>query len=333
MTQRIRPDDPRLTWQGAISLQSGDDWVAPWRLPYQERALFPPERLRERAQMPAGVRIAFHSDTTLLAGELAEPDPEFSRIDLCCDGTLVGSQELAGRDAFRFDDLSSATKWIELWLPQFGRLKLCGLEISEGASVAPFRDGRPCWITYGSSITQCRTAESPTQTWPAIVARTFGLNLTCLGFGGECHLDPMIARLIRDLPADLISLSLGINVYGGATMGPRTFRPAVIGYVQTIREKHPGIPLIVCSPIVSPPREETLNAVGFTLRMMRDEAAAAVEALQAHGDRNLHYVDGLQVLGPSSTHLLPDELHPNAEGYRLMGQNWCQVIADVLSRR
>ncbi len=30
MTQHIRPDDPRLTWQGALSLQRGAGWVQPW---------------------------------------------------------------------------------------------------------------------------------------------------------------------------------------------------------------------------------------------------------------------------------------------------------------
>ena len=94
---------------------------------------------------------------------------------------------------------------IELWLPQFGSFQLRNLEIDDGATLQPFADARPQWVTYGSSITQCRTAASPTQTWPAIVARQHGLNLTCLGYGGQCHLDAMVARMIRDLPADYIA--------------------------------------------------------------------------------------------------------------------------------
>ena len=56
MTQCIRPNDPRLSWPGAVSVQYTDEWAAPWHIPHQDRALFPPERLRERFQMPSGVR-------------------------------------------------------------------------------------------------------------------------------------------------------------------------------------------------------------------------------------------------------------------------------------
>jgi hypothetical protein len=330
----LQPDDSRLTWQGVVSLHRTDEWVAPWRLPHETRALYPPERLQERAQMPAGVRISFFSDATTVSGTLADIDPESARLDLCCDGVFVGSVEIAGRTGFAFDRLppnpTGQLRLIELWLPQFGIFRLCSLELSPGAGVAPVQDTRPRWITYGSSITQCRGAQSPTQTWPAIVARARGYNLTCLGFGGECHLDTMIARTIRDQPADLISLCLGINVYGGASLSPRTFRPAVIGFVQTIREGHPDVPLIVMSPIVSPPREETANVVGFDLPWMRQEVATAVRTLQDHGDASIHYVDGLQILGPDHAHLLPDDLHPNAEGYKLMGKNITRIFSNIL---
>ena len=185
----------------------------------------------------------------------------------------------------------------------------------------------PRWITYGSSITQCRTAASATQTWPAIVARESGLNLTCLGYGGQCHLDAMVARMIRDLPADYISLCLGINIQGASSLGPRAFRPAIIGAVQIIREKHPDIPLVLMSPICSPPREETPNAVGFHLKGMREEVRTAAEALQAHGDKHVYYVNGLSVFGTDYVHLLPDALHPDAEGYRVMGKNFITQVA------
>jgi len=276
--------------------------------------------------MPAGVRIAFRSDTTLVAGEIV-PYPEMAGIDICCDGELLGSAELDGRDRFRFDGLPAGEKVIELWLPQFGEFRLRSLELSDGVSVAPFEDKRPRWITYGSSITQCRAAASPTQTWPAIVARGHGLNLTCLGFGGQCHLDPMIARMIRDLPADYLSMCVGINIYGASSLNLRTFRPAIIGFVQIVRERHPDVPFVVMSPIYSPPREDTPNAVDMTLRIMREEVEAAVETLRAHGDRHLHYVNGLEILGPGYEHLLPDELHPNAEGYRVMGRSFLQKVA------
>ena len=71
--------------------------------------------------------------------------------------------------------------------------------------------------------------------------------------------------MIRELPANYLSLKLGINVHNAASMNIRTFRPAVIGFVHIVREKHPDTPLVVISPIFSPPRETTPNAAESTL--------------------------------------------------------------------
>lgn len=320
MTQLLQADDPRLTWQGIVSLERTQEWVMPWRIPYQEQILFPQDRFLGRAKMPAGGRISFYSNTTTLAGKILRADPESSPIDLCCNGEFIASRPLAGKTNFEFQGLAEGEKFIELWLPQFGEgFRLQSLHISEGAMVRLYDDTRPRWITYGSSITQCRHAESPVKTWPAIVGRKLGLNLTNLGFGGECHLDTMMARMIRELPADMISLCLGINIYGGATLAPRNFRSEILGFVRILREKHPNIPLILLSPIYSLGREDTPNAVGFTLKMMRAEISEALNALQAYGDHHVYYVDGLKMFGSKYAHLLPDDLHPNTEGYAIMG--------------
>ena len=329
MSFLLSPDDLRLTWQGAISLQHTDGWVMPWRIPYEDRNLFPPEALQQRAAMPAGVRISFHSNTVTVAGQI-EPYAETSLVDLFCDGHFQSSVELAGQKGFAFQDLPPGEKLIELWLPQFGEFRLRALELSDGATIAAYDDPRPRWTIYGSSITHCRTAERPSQTWPAIVAREHGLNLTCLGYGGNCHLEPMVARMVRDLPADFISIKVGINVHNNGSLNLRTFGPAIIGFIQIVREKHPDTPFVVVSPIYSPPREETPNAVGFSLQAIREEVAAAVSAVQAHGDTNIHYVDGLKLFGPDYAHLLPDELHPDAEGYKVLGHNFLREVAAPL---
>ena len=322
---QLKPDAPQLTWQGAVSLQKTEDWIMPWRTPHSAHVLFP-EPLLERSAMPAGVRISFRSNTTQVSGSIV-PQNESGMLDLCCDGEQIDSIDLKQKESFAFKGLSDSEKLIELWLPQFGQFQLRSLEIDDDATLEVFTDTRPRWITYGSSITQCRATASPTQTWPAVVARTHGLNLTCLGYGGQCHLDAMVARMIRDLPADYISMCLGINIQGASSLGPRAFRPAIIGAVQIIREKQPDIPIVLMSPICCPPREENPNTVGFHLKKMREEVQAAAEALQAHGDTQIHYVDGLSVFGADFVHLLPDDLHPDAEGYRVMGKNFVNVVA------
>jgi lysophospholipase L1-like esterase len=60
---------------------------------------------------------------------------------------------------------------------------------------------------------------------------------------------------------------------------------------------------------------------------MRQEVAEAVQVLRSHGDRHVHYIDGLEIFGPADARLLPDELHPNAEGYKLMGGRFVEKVA------
>jgi len=323
--KKIAATDERLTWSGAISLQTGDGSVTPWRLPWDELPLYPFETLHDRASRPAGVRIAFRSDTRFLAGTTGQNISDAS-LDLCVDGELLHSLPLEDADTFRFPELPAGEKLIELWLPQFHPFTLQSLTLDEGATLAPAALPRRRWITYGSSITQCKAAASPARTWPALVAREHQLDLTCLGFSSQCHIEPMLARLIRDRPADMISLCLGINVQGGASLNARTFRPAILGFVKIVREKHPTLPLAVISPIFAPERERTPNAVGLDLEKMREEIRVAVDTLQAFGDENVFYVDGLELFGPENAHLLPDNLHPDAQGYELLARNFSRLV-------
>lgn len=336
LTRSIPLDDPRLGWEGAVDVVHAADGTRPWRMPWREKGLWHPE-LVIRASMPAGVRIRLATDARTIAGTVVA-DAESSPIDVTSDGHLVASVPVAGRVAFRVDDLPAGRTGdghlpvVEVWLPQFGAFTMTGLEVDAGATVEAAPDPRPRWVTYGSSITQCRAAPSPTATWPAIVAERAGLHLTCLGYGGQCHLDGGVARLMRSLPASYLSICAGINIYGAASLGPRTFTSALTGFVQVVREGHPVTPIAIASPIWGVHRETQANAVGLTLPMLRDAVAEAVQALRAHGDRHVHHVDGLELFGESCAHLLPDDLHPNGAGYALLAERFLDRVATPLFR-
>ena len=328
MHQHIAANDPRLSWAGVISTEVSNKWVMPWRIHHQERELYHSE-LALRAAMAAGVRVTFQSDTTTIEGA-CNMFEDRGQIDLVVDDKLVASVSLANQSSFRFGNLGFGAKNIELWLPQFGETRLIDLKIDvESEILAKPSSTAKKWITYGRSITQCKTADSPTKTWPGIVARTRGYDLWCLGFGGQCHLDPMIARVIRDSEADLISMCLGINIYGSGSLNQRTFYPGILGFVKIVREKHPTTPIVLISPIYSPRRETELNDVGFSLRHMRHEVKRAYGTLKAHGDENITYVNGLDVFGSDKAHLLPDDLHPNNEGYGIMASNLLRLLPRI----
>ena len=161
-------------------------------------------------------------------------------------------------------------------------------------------------------------------------------------------LDQMVARTIRDAPADLISVKAGINIVNGDTMRERTFGPALHGFLDTIRDGHPSTPLVLVSPIVCPVVEDhpgptvpgsdgrfsvparaaDLAFGALTLQRMRAIAAEVVDARRAAGDANLHYLDGLTLFGADDAVDLYDGLHPTPAGYRRIGDRFHTLAFD-----
>jgi hypothetical protein len=204
-------------------------------------------------------------------------------------------------------------------------------------------------VHYGSSISHCMEADHPTGTWPAVAARAGGVDLFSLGLAGQCQLDQFAARTIRDLPADLISLKLGINVVNADSMRERVFVPAVHGLLDTIRDGHPETPIVVISPIICPAAEDhpgpTLPnlaghfdvvdrprdlAVGaLSLVRIRELLELVVTQRRAAGDANLHSLHGHRLFGADDVGDLPDGLHPNGAGYRRMGERFAEFAFSV----
>ncbi len=309
-------------FEGAVSVEKRGDGWKPWRLPYQDFDLFPPNGIGNHGEFCGAARIRFQTNTTSIVLHCSAVQSDV-KIDCMSNGQWIGTGSIAkGGKAVSWSNLLSGDKLIELWLPQRAAMIISHLEIDDEATAELVPDHRPKWIAYGSSITLCSDADSPTKTWPSIAAHRADFNVTSLGYGGNCHLEPMVALMIRELPAELITLCLGINIYGANSLGPRTFKAAIIGFLRIIREKHAETPIIVCSPIYAVEREWKENLVGFNIIRMREEIAEVVEMLQRRGDQHLYYRSGKDWFGEEDAYLLPDNLHPNSEGYRLMGERF-----------
>ncbi|MFI0443846.1 SGNH/GDSL hydrolase family protein [Actinomadura sp. 6N118] len=329
----------------SLTVEQGDGFVRPWRLPVDDLALHHPD-LVGMAAGPCGVRLCFRTAATRLAVDVEPvPPPDCDPTlmvwyDLVVDGELYTTH--AGgleRESLEFEGLPDGTKDIELWLPHVPGVRIGAVHGLDGAIEPPGPDERPRWIVYGSSITHGLEA-TPSCTWPAVAARLLGRHLTNLGYAGQCHLDPLVARMIAELPADHITLKVGINIHNKASLRERTFAPLVHGFLATLRDHRPDIPITVVSPIISPERETTAHtradrpdgvfeAEGdLTLQMIRDLLAEAVALRRARGDRSLAYLDGRELLGKDDAGRLPDGLHPDALGLRLMGERYAALAGD-----
>lgn len=358
---------------GAAELERTDRGLRPHRLPAWVRHQLPDGQLLGTEAQTSGVRVALA--TTATAVELVVRPLRFAyrgldrprgAVDLVVDGAVLASQPLTGGDAVEtdlatgasavvpgdpqtvtFTGLPAGDKVVELWLPHNEQVELVALRAD--APVRPAPDDRPVWVHHGSSISHGSNAATPTGIWPAVAARIGGAHLRNLGFGGSALVDQATARVVRDTPADLVSVKLGINVVNLDGMRQRTFLAAVHGFLDTIRDGHPDTPLVLVTPIFCGIHEDTPGPGAFdpaalaagqvrftanagadlsygrlTLRVVRETLATVAE--RRSDDPHLHLLDGLSLYGEAdaAVHPLPDALHPDAATHRLIGERFAR---------
>ncbi|MFG3104371.1 GDSL-type esterase/lipase family protein [Streptomyces sp. NPDC048182] len=363
--------------RGHLDLERTPHGLLPHRLPGRARRQIPDQQLAVVEAQPSGVRLVFRTRATAVELDTLPtkrvyegfPPPADGVYDLLVDGRLAAQATVAGGNVrlitdmvtqraelregpagtARFTGLPARDKDVEIWLPHTEITELIALRTDAPVEPAPDR-GRRVWLHHGSSISHGSNAEHPTGTWPALAAAGGGVELVNLGFGGSALLDPFTARAMRDTPADLISVKLGINIVNADAMRLRAFGPAVHGFLDTLREGHPHTPLLVVSPILCPIHEDTpgptapdpadgtprFKAAGdpaerafgkLTLAVIRAELARIV-AERSADDPHLHHLDGRELYGERD-HAelpLPDALHPGPEAHRRIGENFARLV-------
>ena len=222
----------------------------------------------------------------------------------------------------RFTGLPGHDKKVEIWLPHNETTELVALRTN--ARIEPVPDNsRKVWLHHGSSISHGSNADSPPSIWPALAASL-----------GD------------------VDLKIGIDLVNTDLMRLRAFTPAVHGFLDTIREGHPGTPLLVISPLYCPIHEDTPGPGAFdlsalaegkvsfratgdpaerkagklTLTIIREELRRIVQQ-RAADDPHLRYLDGLDLYGQLdfADPPFPDQLHPDGPAHRRIGERFAKL--------
>lgn len=365
---------------GIADLEPTDRGLKIHRLPAAARGQCSDPQLAMVEAQPAGARVALRTAATRIELDVLRTRPMYEGVaprpdgiyDICVDGQLSKEVRSSGGDILMMDiatgqfrkeegpiatilaeNLPAREKDVEIWLPHNELIQL--VELRSDGPVEPMPRTTPRWVHHGSSISHGSNAATPTGTWPVVAARGAKLDLYNLGLGGSALVDPFIARTIGSMEADVISISLGINVVNSDLMRKRAFGPAVHGFLDTIRARHPDTPLIVISPVYCPIHEKTPGpgapdfesgkmkfiATGdpaeiyrgkLTLEVIRDELSA-VFAQRKEQDANLFFLDGLELYGPSDNAEFPlaDNLHPGPQAHQRMGERFISVLNETLN--
>jgi lysophospholipase L1-like esterase len=357
---------------GALGFEEDSDgWVTPRRLPDWTINQFADGAIDRFSKFPSGVRLRFTTSADeislkvrvsrlVITGIADQVRP--AAFDLLIDGVenqtqhaengnilrltatapsvFVETLEVGEIDNLNFSGLGAASKNIEIWLPTSGIVEIAEVSATSEIFAAPV-DSRKRWLHYGSSISQCIEADRPMDAWALRAAQLLNLNITNFGLAGQCQLDGFVARSMAALPADVITLKLGINIVNADSMRERAFIPAVHNFLDILRESAPHTPIIIISAIWCPFHEEIpgptmIDGANLFGKERPEEFAAGALSLQRtrelleevvakRADTNIHFMDGLTLFGASDEGNLPDKLHPNSAGYRLMADRFAKA--------
>jgi lysophospholipase L1-like esterase len=358
--QWLRPDDNRLQWINVADWEQKTGGLQPVRVPKAWRDKWPPQTAF-RALSAAGMALRLRTDspkivlrfmfldapervgiTPEMAWELSRP-PYF---DVYRDGKFLanvpGKVHFYEQDLTLFDASSrnAGESDFTILLPHYYRnaeiaISAIGLE-KEARILPPSPDDRPVVLFHGDSITHGHGVTTPRETyaWQACeIANCRSLNL---GFGGSAWADTVVAEYIASRTDwDVLVLMLGTNSFGGTAAGkPETLEQYENKYdifLATVRAQHPNNPILCITPILSHGDiAGSKNRNGDTPQAYRDAIQRVVERRQKT-DLNLHFLDGLKLVGNPIDLLPTDQIHPNMAGSMRMAEGVSAALKPILA--
>ncbi len=99
------------------------------------------------------------------------------------------------------------------------------------------RSGKPI-VFYGTSITQGGCASRPGMAYTNIISRKLGVECLNFGFSGNGKMEKEVVDLLSEIDAAFFVIDCVPN------MKPEEIRERVIPLVETIRRKHPRVPIV-----------------------------------------------------------------------------------------
>jgi lysophospholipase L1-like esterase len=298
-----------LAWPAA------DDVAYPRADPADIRRL--PSDTWAAAMLPVGVRLEISGSARHINLEYVtrNPAPSYglaprSTFSVWRNGEQIDEREASiGSGTVRLL-LGEGSDRAIVYLPESLRPMVTRLDPIDG-TIEPAPQ-EPRWLAYGDSIAEGWVASTTPASWVSIVGRTRGLDAINLGYAGAARGEVVSAEQLARVEADVISVTHGTNCWGMIPFSSDMMRSTTEAFLRIVRSGHPGVPIVVASPILRPDAEDRPNRLGATLGDIRN---AMEEAVRAVGDELTTLVSGKDLL---PAHLLADGIHPNDEGHQVL---------------
>ena len=177
-------------------------------------------------------------------------------------------------------------------------------------------------VVYGSSILQGASASRPGMAYPARLSRSSGYNFINLGLSGNGKMEKEVAGMLANIDADAFILDCIPNP------SPKEITERAVGFVMTLREKHPDTPIIIIQTLI----RETGNfnqKARENVKQQNEAIAEQVEVLRKKGVKNLYFIKEDRFLGTDHEGTI-DGTHPNDLGFDRMLKKYKPAISKIL---
>ncbi|HRJ70996.1 MAG TPA: SGNH/GDSL hydrolase family protein, partial [Terrimicrobiaceae bacterium] len=300
------------------------------------------DHVRLLARCPAGVHVAFFTDSAELSVRLEAADSlQMGHMP----ATGMAGAELYFREEGRwypmatarpsvtepkfeanlFRDSSRRLREYRLYLPLYKPLVALALGFERGAVVRPARAprGSKPWIFYGTSITQGGCASTAGSDFVSMVGRALDAETINFGFSGNGKGEPAMARLIRQIDAEMYVLDFFANTDG------QSLDSVLAEFLRILREKRPRTPVVILG---MPALNQILwnEDVRTAWADKRDTAMRVYLRAKDAGDRHLHFIDGQAVLPAGIAGAYVDGVHPTSHGFALMAERLAPLLREIL---
>lgn len=198
-----------------------------------------------------------------------------------------------------------------LYLPLYNGIEELSIGVDESAALetAPARIAKPV-VFYGTSILQGGCASRPGMAYPAILGRRLDWPTINLGFSGNAHCEPEVARLLAELDPAVYVLDPLPN------MTAQMVAERLERFVQIIRKARPNTPIIFVEHVdytdgeFVPSRKERVAGDNAKLK-------ETYERLLKSGQKKLFYVPNAKLFGADGEATV-DGTHPTDLGFLRM---------------